>query len=813
MSTLKDSPMIKHIIFFFIISTLAFSNSLTVADRATVTHIADGDTIDIEFEGGVSERIRIIGIQAMEVGTPDECYANEATDKLTEILGGIGATVILKAIDVNSENDGRLFRHVFLLDGNQEIDVSERLLEEGVVMPFPIEEENTYDEEYGIAAQKAKDQELGLWSSVNHCASPSDSEGTSFELFINYDAPGDDRYNLAGEWVTVKNTSGKTVDISGWVLNEKGHEYFYFPAGTVLDNNEKVTIIGGQGTDSGNTFYWGNTNTIFANYADGIYLFEYLNNSTSPGDAYYPRGNLKASLQYPCFGNCTDSLQGKISLKVNYDADGDDSINPNGEWIAITNISSTDINLKNYYVYSLPEGSNSYLFKDDTIVHSNEILYLYIGEGTDSSLKKYWGNSTSILTNSEDKVWISTYDRIMIIDYAWPASAASAEPMPRIMADVNGDDMEDIIGFGTKGVNVALSTGTGFSSTSLWLTNFGYDQGWRSDTMLRKMADVNGDGMADVVGFGNSGVYVSLSDGSGFEDASLWVNDFGYDQGWRLDKGIRVLADVDGDGMADVVGFGNKGVNVALSTGTGFEPARLWVSNFGYDQGWINTKGLRFMSDVDGDGKADIVGFGNNGVYIGISTGTSFGDAPLWVNNFGYNQGWRNDKSLRYMSDVNNDGKADIVGFGNNGVYVGLSTGSSFGNAPLWVNNFGYNQGWRNDKGLRTMSDVNGDGYADIVGFGNGGVYVGLSTGTSFGNAPLWVTNFGYDQGWRNDTHLRLMADVDGDGATDVVGFGNGGASVSTSTGANLTNTSLWLNDFGYDQGWKVDFSIYQEQQ
>ena len=245
-------------------------------------------------------------------------------------------------------------------------------------MPFPIESENTYDEKYGIAAQNAKDQELGLWSSTNHCNSDANSEGTSFELYINYDAPGDDRYNLSGEWVSVKNTSGKTVDISGWVMNQKGHEYFYFPNGTILSNNEKVTIYGGQGNNTGNTLYWGNTSTLFDNYADGIYLFDYLDASASPSDAYYPRGNLKASLQYPCFGNCSDPLQGKISLKVNYDAPGDDNQNPNGEWIAITNISSNDINLKNYSVYSLPEGSNSYLFQEDTIVHSDEILYLYI---------------------------------------------------------------------------------------------------------------------------------------------------------------------------------------------------------------------------------------------------------------------------------------------------------------------------------------------------------------------------------------------------------------------------------------------------
>ena len=38
---------------------------------------------------------------------------------------------------------------------------------------------------------------------------------------------------------------------------------------------------------------------------------------------------------------------------------------------------------------------------------------------------------------------------------------------------------------------------------------------------------------------------------------------------------------------------------------------------------------------------------------------------------------------------------ADIVGFGSNGVSVAFSTGFDFANAQLWIDNFGYNQGWR----------------------------------------------------------------------------------------------------------------------
>jgi hypothetical protein len=83
------------------------------------------------------------------------------------------------------------------------------------------------------------------------------------------------------------------------------------------------------------------------------------------------------------------------------------------------------------------------------------------------------------------------------------------------------------------------------------------------------MADVNGDGQADVVGFGNAGAYVSLSTGTGFSPPQLWVNNYGYDAGgWRVDQHPRIMADVNGDGQADVVGFGNAGAYVSL-TGPG----------------------------------------------------------------------------------------------------------------------------------------------------------------------------------------------------------------------------------------------------
>ncbi|QRO02689.1 VCBS repeat-containing protein [Archangium violaceum] len=315
---------------------------------------------------------------------------------------------------------------------------------------------------------------------------------------------------------------------------------------------------------------------------------------------------------------------------------------------------------------------------------------------------------------------------------------------------------------------------------ALWSQEFGYDAGgWRVEQHPRTAADVNGDGRADLIGFGNAGVYTALSTGSRFNNSQLVLQAFGYDAGgWRVELHPRTAADVNGDGRADIVGFANAGVNVALSTGNGFAAPQLWLADFGYNAGgWRVEQHPRTLADVNGDGRADVVGFGQAGVYVALSTGTSFTPSQFWLADFGYNSTWRVELHPRTAVDVNGDGRADIVGFANAGVVVALSTGTGFTAPQLWLADFGYDAGgWRVEQHPRTLADVNGDGRADVVGFGQAGVYVALSTGTGFTPSQFWLGQFGYGAGnWRVEMHPRTLADIDGNGRADIIGFGSAG--------------------------------------
>ncbi len=310
---------------------------------------------------------------------------------------------------------------------------------------------------------------------------------------------------------------------------------------------------------------------------------------------------------------------------------------------------------------------------------------------------------------------------------------ATQNQYPRVLGDVNGDGKADIVGFASDKVVVAFSTGDGFEDLKVAIDSVEYTSAtnWVQNLHPRFLADINGDGKADIVGFAVGRVVASFSTGDGFSNiVTTLVSDYSGNTGWSsFDKYPRTLADVNGDGKADIVGFGNVAVFVSFSTGHEVEPPKQVISkDYTVTDNWtgFNTN-PRLLADINGDGKADIVGFGRDGLCFSFSTGDGFGSIhPNVAADFTRNAGWDSfDKYPRALGDVNGDGKADIVGFASDGVYVAFSTGSSFKSPQLVMKDFGTGTGWESqDLHPRFLADVNGDGKVDIVGFAASGVWV-----------------------------------------------------------------------------------------
>lgn len=149
------------------------------------------------------------------------------------------------------------------------------------------------------------------------------------------------------------------------------------------------------------------------------------------------------------------------------------------------------------------------------------------------------------------------------------------------------------------------------------------------------------------------------------------------------------------------------------------------------------------------------------------------------------------------VGDFNNDGKDDIItfDFAGNRVWVALSTGSAFGTASVWNSNFTNNTAYSVGVG-----DFNGDGRDDICYFTKGttgDVYVSLSTGSSFGAKTLWHSSFCYG------TEVPLIGNFNGDSRDDIACFTRsttGDVYVATSNGSSFVGTaSAWHTDFCYN--------------
>ncbi|WP_194539872.1 FG-GAP repeat domain-containing protein, partial [Pseudovibrio japonicus] len=105
----------------------------------------------------------------------------------------------------------------------------------------------------------------------------------------------------------------------------------------------------------------------------------------------------------------------------------------------------------------------------------------------------------------------------------------------------------------------------------------------------------------------------------------------------------------------------------------------------------------RVVGDVNGDGRVDIVGFSEDVVLVSLGRSDgSFGEIKQAHNDFVVASGWSSqDLYPRMLADINGDGRADIVGFNQDATFVALGqSDGSFGEIKQAHNDFVVASGW-----------------------------------------------------------------------------------------------------------------------
>jgi len=219
-----------------------------------VTGVVDGDTISVQL-ASENESVRLIGLDTPEMGE-DFCY--EARDALTSLVGG--KAVRLETDVEKRDQYGRLLAYVWV--GTTLANAE--LLRLGLATLYTVPPNVRYTDALRAAQDEAQKAGRGIWGGA--ATSPLRI------LQVNYDAPGNDNFNLNEEYVVFEVlVAGSLIGYA--VEDQSGHRY-EFPD-RIFQGGEVFKLHTGVGTDSQTDLYWGMTGSaVWNNDGDTVKILD-----------------------------------------------------------------------------------------------------------------------------------------------------------------------------------------------------------------------------------------------------------------------------------------------------------------------------------------------------------------------------------------------------------------------------------------------------------------------------------------------------------------------------------------------------------
>jgi micrococcal nuclease len=135
--------------------------------QVRVTHVVDGDTIDVELPDGGEETVRYIGIDTPETVKPDNPveFGGPRAHAVNERLVG-GKTVTLRFDLERRDVYGRLLAYVYLSragPGGRPLFVNAELVRRGLARTLTIEPNDSFAALFARLAARAGALGRGLW--------------------------------------------------------------------------------------------------------------------------------------------------------------------------------------------------------------------------------------------------------------------------------------------------------------------------------------------------------------------------------------------------------------------------------------------------------------------------------------------------------------------------------------------------------------------------------------------------------------------------------------------------------------------------
>ncbi len=221
-----------------------------------------------------------------------------------------------------------------------------------------------------------------------------ETDVTDYGIVLDIVRPGDGSGDPSVEFLTIRNASSAVQNLANWQVSV-GDRQFVFLEDMPINPGAVITLRMGTGVNTADTLFWGSTTSVLP--ASGN-LAVHLRS---------PIGDLVESHSWGTATSPAQSVGAAIEMTVNYDADGIDEDNPNGEWINLTNVSSRTISLNGYQIYT---DGTAYTFDAGDVLASGARMRVFLGNGVDSGLNRYANGTLNPFPNDADEVELRRTD-------------------------------------------------------------------------------------------------------------------------------------------------------------------------------------------------------------------------------------------------------------------------------------------------------------------------------------------------------------------------------------------------------------------
>ncbi|MGI4830759.1 MAG: FG-GAP-like repeat-containing protein, partial [Janthinobacterium lividum] len=354
---------------------------------------------------------------------------------------------------------------------------------------------------------------------------------------------------------------------------------------------------------------------------------------------------------------------------------------------------------------------------------------------------------------------------------------------PVLVTDLNGDGYADIVSLSGDGYCVLLGgpNVTWNGQPHQFVTASEQSEGGLDGIYGVSIADMDGDGLLDIVAIGPNGLYITYAQHDGTLSSAPAIE-------LGQVSTSATLVDVNGDGNLDAVSTGDTALKLSLGHGDGTFDLPVPITSSANFTKAVNVVGGIVSGDFNGDGKQDLLATGTTAVYVGqnyllFGHGDGTFSAPLPIS-----------IALGKVADLNNDGKSDVIGiqntpFTNEVLVTSLSRGdgtflTTSTNLPVEITPGGFTSTVVGT----ALADFRHSGYLDaaVASFSNAYLMRNHGDG-SFDTNPVALPIPDLPNLSKVGTFDTATGDFDGDGNADIavlVQYGTGIYSLSTPTSA-----------------------------